>query len=94
MRSLGNGSVGAAHIDGRCRVSSNDGEINVAGRFDLLDVNSDDGTINMALPTDFKANLDARTSDGHITLNLPVQVQGDISKSHVRGTLNGAGNRC
>lgn len=54
-------------------------------------VSSSDGSVEIALPTDLKANLDVSTSDGHIKLGLPVQVQGEMSKSHVRGTLNGGG---
>ncbi len=54
-------------------------------------IRTTDGSINMALPADFKANIDASTSAGHITLNLPVQVQGDLGKSYVQETLNGGG---
>ena len=54
-------------------------------------VSSSDGSVEIALPADMKANLDVSTSDGRIKLNLPVQVQGEMSKSHVSGTLNGGG---
>lgn len=50
-----------------------------------------DGSINIAVPTDFKTNIDASTSDGHITVDLPVLMQGNVSKSHLRGALNGGG---
>jgi DUF4097 and DUF4098 domain-containing protein YvlB len=54
-------------------------------------IRADDGGINLALPKDFKANLDVGTDDGHITLDFPVEVQGSLSKSRIRGTLNGGG---
>jgi len=54
-------------------------------------VSSSDGSVDVALPSDFKTDLDVSTGDGHITLDLPVQVQGELSKSHVHGTLNGGG---
>lgn len=54
-------------------------------------VSSSDGSVEVVLPPDFKTNLDVSTSDGHITLDLPVQVQGELSKSHVHGLLNGGG---
>jgi len=50
-----------------------------------------DGSVNVSLPRDFQANLDASTQDGRIRLDVPVAVQGEISKSRVRGTLNGGG---
>lgn len=50
-----------------------------------------DGGVDLALPKDFQANLDARTRDGHITLRLPVAAQGNLDKTHVRGTMNGGG---
>ena len=54
-------------------------------------IQSVDGSVDLALPQDFQANLDARTGDGHITLGLPVAVQGNIGKTEVRGTMNGGG---
>jgi DUF4097 and DUF4098 domain-containing protein YvlB len=54
-------------------------------------VSSSDGSVDVALPPDFKVDLDVSTGDGHITLDLPVQVQGELSKSRVHGALNGGG---
>ena len=51
-----------------------------------------DGSMLLRLPVGFKANLEAQTSDGHITMNLPVEFSGDMSRSHLRGTLNGGGS--
>lgn len=50
-----------------------------------------DGSVELALPQDFRANLDASTRAGHISLGLPVAVQGNIGKTEVRGTMNGGG---
>lgn len=50
-----------------------------------------DGSLEVSLPQDFQANINASTQDGHIHLGVPVTVQGEISKSRVRGTLNGGG---
>lgn len=54
-------------------------------------VESGDGRINMRVPGDFQANLDAHTGDGSITLDVPVQVSGSLSHSEVRGKMNGGG---
>ncbi len=47
--------------------------------------------VDLALPSGLKANLDASTTNGGITLNLPVQVQGYQSGTEIRGTLQGGG---
>jgi hypothetical protein len=38
------------------------------------------------------ANLEARTGDGNITLDFPIQVSGSLSHSAVHGKLNAGGN--
>lgn len=49
-----------------------------------------DGSIHLYLPTDFSADLEALTGDGHIDFDMPVQMSGRIGK-RVRGKLNGGG---
>jgi len=51
-----------------------------------------DGSVHVSLPRDFRANINASTQDGHVKLDMPVTVQGEISKSNVRGALNGGGS--
>jgi hypothetical protein len=55
------------------------------------EIQTSDGSVEVALPTELRANLDASTRDGHISIGLPLTVQGDLSKTHVQGTLNGGG---
>jgi hypothetical protein len=50
-----------------------------------------DGSVDMQLPSDFQANIDATTGDGHISLGIPVTVEGTFSKSEIRGKMNGGG---
>jgi hypothetical protein len=50
-----------------------------------------DGSLHVTLPRDFRANIEASTGDGHITLEMPVKIQGEVSQRKVRGTLNGGG---
>jgi hypothetical protein len=108
------GSITGSNLDGRCSAHTRDGSVHVAGRFDSLDLKSDDGVVTarvesgstisstwrirssdgavrLALPGDFKANLDATTSHGRITVNLPAEAKGNTSKSEFHGTLNGGG---
>jgi len=56
-------------------------------------VTSGDGRISVRLPENLQADLDARTGDGEITLDIPVQVMGTISRSSVHGKLNGGGGQ-
>lgn len=50
-----------------------------------------DGSVDIALPSDFQANIDATTGDGHISLGIPVTVEGTFSRSAVHGKMNGGG---
>lgn len=54
-------------------------------------VRTGDGGVTLRLPDGFKADLEADTGDGGVTLNVPVTVSGSVSRSHVRGALNGGG---
>ena len=54
-------------------------------------LHSGDGHINMWLPGDFNADLDAHTGDGKITLDFPIKVSGSLSHSSIHGTLNNGG---
>lgn len=47
--------------------------------------------VDLSLPPDLRADLDAVTTEGGIALSLPVEVQGYRGKTYVRGTLNGGG---
>jgi DUF4097 and DUF4098 domain-containing protein YvlB len=54
-------------------------------------LHSGDGRINVSLPSDLNADLEARTGDGHITLDVPISVSGSLSRSSIHGKLNGGG---
>jgi len=54
-------------------------------------LHSGDGHIDLRVPGDLSADLDAHTGDGSITLDVPVTVAGSLSHSTVRGKMNGGG---
>jgi hypothetical protein len=54
-------------------------------------LDSGDGNIDLRVPADLHANLDAHTGDGSITYDVPISVEGSLSHSHIRGKLNGGG---
>jgi DUF4097 and DUF4098 domain-containing protein YvlB len=49
------------------------------------------GSVDLALPNDLQVDLDATTGDGRISMDIPVTVQGTISRSKVRGKIGGGG---
>lgn len=50
-----------------------------------------DGGVSVTIPENFAADLSVHTGDGHITLDLPVAVQGRYESNSIRGKLNGGG---
>jgi len=54
-------------------------------------VNTSDGGVRLRLPNELSAELDARTSNGHIISEIPVATSGVVSEHHLHGTINGGG---
>jgi hypothetical protein len=100
------GKCDASSGDGRIRLSgrfdvltakSGDGSVGVeALHGSKLDsgwsITSGDGSIDVAVPADMPANIDASSGDGHISSDIPVTVEGIMSKSKLRGKMNGGGS--
>lgn len=77
--------------DGDLAVDTSDGSMHLDGRFDDLQVKAGDGSVEVTLPKDLKADIDASSGDGHVSSDIPLVVQGNFSKSRVHGKLNGGG---
>jgi Putative adhesin len=100
------GKCDASSGDGRIRLSgrfdvlsakSGDGSLGIeAQRGSKLDsswsIVSGDGSIDVALPPDLPANIEASSGDGHISTDIPITMEGVISKSRVHGKMNGGGS--
>lgn len=56
------------------------------------DIHTGDGSVNLAVPEKFAANIDFETHDGHLDVDMPITVTGHIKGNNMRGTLNGGGN--
>ena len=54
-------------------------------------IRTGDGSVDIVLPPDLQANIDASTNDGHISLGIPVTVEGTFSNSQIHGKMNGGG---
>jgi len=47
--------------------------------------------VDLVIPGDLQANIDASTNDGRISLGLPITVEGSFSSTKITGKLNGGG---
>ncbi len=54
-------------------------------------IRTGDGSVDLVLPADLQANIDASTNNGHISLGIPVTVEGTFSNSQIHGKMNGGG---
>jgi hypothetical protein len=93
---------GSVEVDGRLegvKVRTGDGSVDVhaapgsskAGDWDIV---TGDGSVTLALPEDFGAELDAHTGDGRVDMDgIAVTVNGTISKSTIRGRIGNGGRQ-
>jgi DUF4097 and DUF4098 domain-containing protein YvlB len=51
-----------------------------------------DGSVTLQLPKKFAAEVELRSSDGGITLDVPLAVDGKLGAEEIHGKLNGGGN--
>jgi DUF4097 and DUF4098 domain-containing protein YvlB len=94
-----NSGDGHVKIDGRLdalNVKTGDGSIDarIAPGSKLTggwSIRTGDGSVDVVLPADLQANIDASTNDGHISLGIPVTVEGTFSNSQIHGKMNGGG---
>lgn len=54
-------------------------------------IHTSNAAVTLSVPKDLAATLDASTSNGGITLDLPLTLQGASSNTRIRGALNGGG---
>ena len=99
------GKVDADTGDGHIRISGRFDALNVKTGDGSVDtrvlpgskmvsswtIRTGDGSVDLVLPSDFQTNIDASTGDGHISLGIPVTVEGTFSNSQVHGKMNGGG---
>lgn len=90
---------GHVRVDGRfdaLNIRSGDGSVDTrvqsgSKMATSWSVRTGDGSVDLALPGDFQVNIDASTGDGHISVGLPVTVEGTFSNSQLHGKMNGGG---
>ncbi len=101
------GSLRVHSSDGPVRVSgrfdilelrTSDGRLEAEARpgsqlREAWNVRSSDGSVNLRIPGDLAADIELHTSDGSITTNVPIVVEGSLGRHDIHGKMNGGGNR-
>jgi DUF4097 and DUF4098 domain-containing protein YvlB len=101
------GSLHAHTSDGSVRVTgrfdvldlrTSDGRVEVEARQgsqlrEAWDIRSSDGSVALRIPGDLVADVELHTSDGSITTNIPIVVEGTFGHHDIHGKMNGGGNR-
>ena len=90
---------GHINVEGRfdsLRIKSGDGSVTARAAAgskmaSSWTIHTGDGSVDLTIPGDLQANIDASTNDGRISLGLPVMVEGMFSTSKIQGKLNGGG---
>ncbi len=90
---------GSVHVAGRfdhLQLHTQDGsvELNVQRGSRLQAgwrVETGDGSVHVNLPRDLAADLELRTGDGHLSMDLPLSTEETKSNHEIRGKLNGGG---
>ena len=90
---------GHVTLDGRfdtLNIRTGDGSINAHAQpgskvISSWSIRTGDGSVDLTLPGDLNANIDASTNDGRISLGIPVTVEGSFSNSQIHGKMNGGG---
>jgi len=90
-----NGSVNLVEIGGDVRAHTQNGSLNVQlvgtkwdGRG--LDAETQNGSVRMAIPSDYKAQIETGTVNGRMSTDFPVTLQGRIGRT-LSLPLNGGG---
>jgi hypothetical protein len=93
----GNGDVRVSTVVGPVSASSGNGDLIVRMtelRMDAdMEFTTGNGRIELTVPNGLNADIDASTGNGGILTDFPIQVQGRISKTRLRGTIGNGGRR-
>ncbi len=87
-----NGSVICNEISGDSQLSTHNGNVKAyySGSASSISMITHNGSIELATPPGYSAQVDASTHNGSINTDLPITVTGKVSKSKLAGTI-GAG---
>ncbi len=80
-----NGGVSLRRVGGNVKGGTTNGGLNVelsGERWDgeALEVNTTNGGVSMSIPENYSAHLETGTVNGHLSVDFPVTVQGNITR--------------
>lgn len=90
---------GSIRVDGRfdvLRVNTGDGSVGVTAAPGSMvksgwSIETGDGSVTVRVPSDLRADLDAKTGDGRLSVSLPGFQASGSSEHHVSGRIGGGG---
>jgi DUF4097 and DUF4098 domain-containing protein YvlB len=88
------GGIEIANVDGKIRGSTSGGSINARFSTPLSEevkLETDGGGVIVRVPENSAFGLDASTSGGAVTSDLPVTPSGKPARDHLKGAVNGGG---
>ena len=93
----GNGDVTIGTLNGPVNASSGNGDIRVSmdklsGSEDM-EFSSGNGRIEVVVPSDFSAEVEANSGNGKVVTDFPITVRGKLTPSRLRGTIGNGGRR-
>ncbi|MBL7074587.1 DUF4097 family beta strand repeat protein [candidate division KSB1 bacterium] len=90
-----NGGIDTRDCRGSLRARTTNGGIRVEltefGHDDAMDCSTTNGGIKAYLPEDLRADVYARTTNGSIETDFPIEIQGRFTGKRVEGKINGGG---
>jgi hypothetical protein len=93
----GNGDVRVTTVQGPVSARSGNGDLLIRmtelRATDDMEFTTGNGRIEVTVPSEFNADIDASTANGGIRTDFPIQVSGRISKTRLRGTIGQGGRR-
>lgn len=95
--SSGNGDVYVKATNGPVNASSGNGDVHASmdklSGDDDMEFSSGNGRIELTVPSDFSARVEASTGNGKVVTDFPITIQGRLSPSRLRGTIGNGGRR-
>lgn len=89
------GNISLSSVEGKVRAETSGGNIVMTVKESNKGVfaETSGGNIDIRLPKDITATVDASTSGGDVICDYPITMSGKFSGSELRGTINGGGNK-
>jgi len=88
------GGIHLKNIDGSVRAATSGGSVHAEVRSNRgISLSTSGGTISLLLPENVRASVDASTSGGRVSSTLPFSSTETAEANHLRGAINGGGQR-